>query len=237
MSRIFKLSEVMRFQTVTISDDGYEMENIAGKAFYSVSGLRGKVEGIPEYFPIILKVSNLRKPEKPKAEPSNGSQNLESRAADAETLSGRIMAEGHICGNTIEQETLLRVLASSLHNVSPDRAGDVAVQLAGAVKSAFHALDCPADAYIKNHVGKPLFGEKPCKTEWSIKTEQSIPEFKVFAKGDEREISTLMLKLELDTSDALQSLDDLRDVISGLVKEEIKKAIKPGGALPHASPR
>ncbi|MBN0839959.1 hypothetical protein JTM04_37205, partial [Pseudomonas aeruginosa] len=45
-------------------------------------------------------------------------------------IKGAIRSAAHVCGNTIEQETLSKVLANSLHNVSHEKAGDVAEQLA-----------------------------------------------------------------------------------------------------------
>ncbi|MBA1468864.1 hypothetical protein G9G78_28035, partial [Klebsiella pneumoniae] len=41
-------------------------------------------------------------------------------------IKGAIRSAAHVCGNTIEQETLSKVLANSLHNVSHEKAGDVA---------------------------------------------------------------------------------------------------------------
>ena len=44
-------------------------------------------------------------------------------------------------GETIEQRTLSAVLSSALHQIDADQAGDVAVKLAQAVKSAFQTLN------------------------------------------------------------------------------------------------
>lgn len=55
-------------------------------------------------------------------------------------IKGKISSAAYVCGNTIEEETLSKVLANSLHNVPHEKAGDVAELLARAVKSAFSAL-------------------------------------------------------------------------------------------------
>ncbi|EOI1119300.1 hypothetical protein [Klebsiella oxytoca] len=75
-----RLADAMCTLTVTIKDDGYELKSTAGKAFYGVSGIRGKVEGIPEYFPISLSVKDESKPV-PKAELSKALQNLDEQVS------------------------------------------------------------------------------------------------------------------------------------------------------------
>lgn len=308
-----KLADAMRTLTVTIKDDGYELESTTGKAFYSAWGTRGKVEGIPEYFPISLSVKDESNPV-PKAEQSKvqpgldeqvsaqltqiskadtsitslasnaditrkttscigaltslpiveltdaandvlyalffrgalASGDLPAKSGAAElrslgfaetghvatkyqgedyftwlTSAGQafaighlvktqfgkqpqnkyvlsmpippdddllikearirdgIISSGHICGNTIEQETLSGVLTNTLHYVNPKEAGDVAEQLAKAVKSAFYVL-------------------------------------------------------ELDTSEAKERPDEFHEVISEMVYSAITKALKPGGQLREA---
>lgn len=314
-----KLADAMRTLTVTIKDDGYELESTAGKAFYSAWGTRGKVEGIPEYFPISLSVKDESNPvpkaEQSKVQPgldeqvsaqltqiSNADTSITSLASNADitrkttscigaltslpiveltdaandvlyalffrgalasgdlpaksgaaelrslgfaetghvatkyqgedyftwlTSAGQAFAIGHlvktqfgklntshtgsitwlpfsvpasamselqaggagtdkgsigaahICGNTIEQETLSGVLTNTLHHVNPKEAGDVAEQLAKAVKSAFYVL-------------------------------------------------------ELDTSEAKERPDEFHEVISEIVYSAITKALKPGGQLREA---
>lgn len=45
------LKSVMLGLNIIRRDDGYELASPAGTAWYDASGVRGKVEGIPEYFP------------------------------------------------------------------------------------------------------------------------------------------------------------------------------------------
>ena len=78
------LADAMRTLIVTIKNDGYELKSIAGKAFYGVSGIRGKVEGIPEYFPISLSVKDESNPA-PKVEQSKASRNLDEQASAQRT--------------------------------------------------------------------------------------------------------------------------------------------------------
>lgn len=52
-----------------------------------------------------------------------------------------IFGESDTSNETIEQHTLSAVLSSTLHLVDADQAGDVAVKLAQAVKSAFQTLN------------------------------------------------------------------------------------------------
>ncbi|WP_276851125.1 hypothetical protein [Enterobacter oligotrophicus] len=377
-----KLADAMRTLIVTIKNDGYELKSIAGKAFYGVSGIRGKVEGIPEYFPISLSVDNKSKP-MPKAElskvqsgldeqvtiqdarisnvgmaitklasdlaetnnnitqiktsclgtltsrpiveltdaandvlyalffrgalasgdlpaksgaaelrslgfaetghvatkyqgedyftwltpvgqafaiehlvktrfgkqPANA-EALEEPSANPEGLSingvmvrGEIGSTAHIgealiCCNTIEQETLSGVLTNTLHHVNPKEAGDVAEQLAKAVKSAFSVLE---------HASGEQDKEQPKEPNLSVGT------FKIYHEGevkvaagplltDETEaerkarktVGTINLKLELDTSEAKERLDEFRTLISKAVNSAITDALKPGGKLREA---
>ncbi|WP_407257903.1 hypothetical protein [Klebsiella quasipneumoniae] len=57
-------------------------------------------------------------------------------------IKGAIRSAAHVCGNTIEQETLSKVLANSLHNVSHEKAGDVAEQLAGPLSLRLVRWEC-----------------------------------------------------------------------------------------------
>lgn len=372
-----KLADAMRTLIVTIKNDGYELKSIAGKAFYGVSGIRGKVEGIPEYFPISLSVKDESNPV-PKAELSkvqpgldeqvsaqltqisnadtsitslasgldkanaditrkttsclgtltslpiveltdaandvlyalffrgalaSGDLPAKSGAAElrslgfAETghvatkyqgedyftwltpegqalaikhlvktqfgkqpqnkyvlsmpippdddplikearIGDGIISSGHICGNTIEQETLSGVLTNSLHHVKPKEAGDVAEQLAKAVKSAFSVLE---------HASGEQDKEQPKEPDLSVGT------FKIYHEGEvkvaagplltdeieaerkaRKTVGTINLKLELDTSEAKERLDEFRTLISKAVNSAITDALKPGGKLREA---
>lgn len=372
-----KLADAMRTLIVTIKNDGYELKNIAGTAFYGVSGIRGKVEGIPEYFPISLSVKDESNPvpkaELSKVQPgldeqvsaqltqiSNADTSITSLASGLDkanaditrkttsclgTLTSRpiveltdaandvlyalffrgalasgdlpaksgaaelcslgfaetghvatkdqgedyftwltsagqafaighlvktqfgkqpqnkyvlsmpippdddplikearigdgIISSGHICGNTIEQETLSGVLTNTLHHVNPKEAGDVAKQLAKAVKSAFSVLE---------HASGEQDKEQPKEPDLSVGT------FKIYHEGevkvaagplstDETEaerkarktVGSINLKLELDTSEAKERLDEFRTLISKAVNSAITDALKPGGKLREA---
>ena len=150
-------------------------------------------------------------------------------------IKGAIRSAAHVCGNTIEQETLSKVLANSLHNVSHEKAGDVAEQLARAVKSAFSAL---------GHASGEQEKERPKESDLSVGT------FKVYSEGevkvasgsplaaeieagreDRKTAGTINLKLELDTSDAIEGINGLSKEISDLVDTAIADALKPGGRL------
>lgn len=378
-----KLADAMRTLIVTIKNDGYELKSIAGKALYGVSGIRGKVEGIPEYFPISLSVKDESNPV-PKAELSKvqpgldeqvsaqltqisnagtsitslasgldkanaditrkttsclgtltslpiveltdaandvlyalffrgalASGDLPAKSGAAElrslgfaetghvatkyqgedyftwlTSAGQAFAIGHmvktqfgklntshtgsitslpfsvpasamselqaggagtdkgsigaahICGNTIEQETLSGVLTNTLHHVNPKEAGDVAKQLAKAVKSAFSVLE---------HASGEQDKEQPKEPDLSVGT------FKIYHEGEvkvaagplstdeieaerkaRKTVGTINLKLELDTSEAKERLDEFRTLISKAVNSAIIDALKPGGTLREA---
>lgn len=377
-----RLVDVMHSLNITLKEEGFEIENAAGKAFYDKSGTRGKVEGIPEYFPISLSVDDKSKP-MPKAElskvqsgldeqvtiqdaqisnvgmaitklasdlaetnnnitqiktsylgtltsrpiieltdaandvlyalffrgalasgdlpaksgaaelrslgfaetghvatkyqgedyftwltpagqafaiehlvktrfgkqPANA-EALEEPSANPEGLSingvmvrGEIGSTAHIgealiCGNTIEQETLSGVLTNTLHHVNPKEAGDVAKQLAKAVKSAFSVLE---------HASGEQDKEQPKEPDLSVGT------FKIYHEGEvkvaagplstdeieaerkaRKTVGTINLKLELDTSEAKERLDEFRTLISKAVNSAITDALKPGGKLREA---
>lgn len=55
---------------------------------------------------------------------------------------GAVSKRANICGNTVEQDTLSKALASVLPELNPKEFNDVAVKMASAVKSAFNVLDC-----------------------------------------------------------------------------------------------
>ncbi|UWG09875.1 MAG: hypothetical protein [Bacteriophage sp.] len=150
-------------------------------------------------------------------------------------IKGKISSAAYVCGNTIEQETLSKVLANSLHNVPHEKAGDVAELLARAVKSAFSAL---------GHASGEQEKERPKESNLSVGT------FKVYSEGevkvasgsplaaeieagreDRKTAGTINLKLELDTSDAIESINGLSKEISDLVDTAIANSLKPGGRL------
>ncbi|HHE7609449.1 TPA: hypothetical protein ACPFH1_005324, partial [Klebsiella pneumoniae] len=150
-------------------------------------------------------------------------------------IKGKISSAAYVCGNTIEEETLSKVLANSLHNVPHEKAGDVAELLARAVKSAFSAL---------GHASGEQEKERPKESDLSVGT------FKVYSEGevkvasgsplaaeieagreDRKTAGTINLKLELDTSDAIESINGLSKEISDLVDTAIANSLKPGGRL------
>ncbi|WP_196772941.1 hypothetical protein [Raoultella ornithinolytica] len=219
MSGIPKLSDVMRSQTVTITNDGYEMESIAGKAFYSVSGLRGKVEGIPEYFPITLTVNNKR----------NITQLVsDTTSQSAGKFSGTVRApdKTHLCGNTIEQETLSAVLVHYLPTTDLDKAREHAVKLASAVKASFAELDRATGGYVIDKCASAFISSGKIIAE-------RIPSspLKPSLKGEGEQASTLMIKVEIDASSVLQSLDEVESAISKHLATGLDKALKPGGTI------
>ncbi|ENZ6605940.1 hypothetical protein ACG6Y3_005207, partial [Klebsiella pneumoniae] len=123
----------------------------------------------------------------------------------------------------------------SLHNVSHEKAGDVAEQLARAVKSAFSALGNASSEQDK---------VRPKESDLSVGTFKIYRDGKVkIASGspltaeieterEDRKIAgTINLKLELDTSDAIEGINGLSKEISDLVDTAIADALKPGGRL------
>lgn len=95
---------------------------------------------------------------------------------------------------SIEQETLSAVLINTLPHTPKDHAEDIALQLSGAVKRAFSALE----------------------------------------DKDNKEASILTVKLELDTSEAKERLDEFCTLISETVNSAITDALKSGGKLREA---
>ncbi|MFK3912027.1 DUF1983 domain-containing protein [Enterobacter cancerogenus] len=53
-----QLKHAMRLQHLSITDDGFTIQNGAGRANYDKFGLRTTVDGIPEYFPMTLAIDN-----------------------------------------------------------------------------------------------------------------------------------------------------------------------------------
>ncbi|WP_454823892.1 hypothetical protein [Klebsiella variicola] len=168
-------------------------------------------------------------------QPANRQLHPEGLSIKNAMIKGTISSAAHVCGNTIEQETLSKVLANSLHNVSHEKAGDVAEQLARAVKSAFSAL---------GHASSEQDKERPKESNLSVGTFKVYNEGKVKmasgspltaeieAEREDRKIAgTINLKLELDTSDAIESINGLSKEISDLVDTVIANSLKPGGRL------
>ncbi|HDX8940057.1 hypothetical protein GW952_11920 [Klebsiella michiganensis] len=287
------LADAMRTLKVTIKDDGFELKSFAGKAFYGASGLRGKVEGIPEYFPISFSVWDESTPVEPKAELSKVLPGLDEQVAaqaaqisnlgssitklttdlaetnasitqkstscvgamtslpfsvpassvneqhiDSARINKGSISEAHICGNTIEQETLSGVLTNTLHHVNPKEAGDVAKQLAKAVKSAFSVLEHASGEQDKEQPKEPNLSVGAFKIyhEGEVKVAVgplSTDEIEAERKA-RKTAGTLNLKLELDTSEAKERLDEFRTLISKAVNSVITDALKPGGKLREA---
>lgn len=93
---------------------------------------------------------------------------------------------------TIEQRTLSAVLSNSLHKVDPAQAGDAAVKLAQAVKSAFQTLNSgfAAGGYVSS--------------QWGIKMDPSVSHTTECVDKSER------LNCESDAHDPV-SLEDIKD--------------------------
>lgn len=51
-----RINEAMKSLVVTVNNDGYTLKSPAGESFYDAWGVRGKVNGIPEYFPVTLRL-------------------------------------------------------------------------------------------------------------------------------------------------------------------------------------
>lgn len=360
-----RLVDVMRSLNITLKEEGFEIENAAGKAFYGASGIRGKVEGIPEYFPISLSVKDESKPvpktELSKVQPgldeqvsaqltqiSNAGTSITSLASGLDkandditrkttsclgTLTSRpiveltdaandvlyalffrgalasgdlpaksgaaelrslgfaetghvatkyqgedyftwltsagqtfaighlvktqfgkqpqnkyvlsmpippdddplikearirdgIISSGHICGNTIEQETLSAVLVHYLPTTNLDKASEHAVKLASAVKASFIELGCSTGGYVSDRNTAPLiFGERMSESVIPAST------IKLNADGEEKQVSTLTVRVEMDASSVQQSLDEVESAISKHLATVLDKALKPGGTI------
>lgn len=53
-----QLKDVMQHQLISINDDGFSIQNAAGRADYDKFGLRTTVIGVPEYFPMALGIDH-----------------------------------------------------------------------------------------------------------------------------------------------------------------------------------
>ncbi|HBV2818138.1 hypothetical protein [Klebsiella grimontii] len=134
--------------------------------------------------------------------------------------------EGHLCGNSIEQETLSAVLVHYLPNVVMDKASENAIKLASAVKASFTELGRPTGGYVSGKNAAPqIFGARMAESVIPAST------IKLSADGERKPVSTLTIKLELDTSDALKNLDKFQTALSDPVVSAINKALRPGGSL------
>ncbi|HHR0987910.1 TPA: hypothetical protein ACS29V_003956 [Klebsiella oxytoca] len=180
--------------------------------------------------------ANAKALEKPSANPEGVSFN--NVIMRGEIGSTAHIGEARICGNTIEQETLSGLLTGTLHHVNPKEVGYVAEQLAKAVKSAFSVLE---------HASGEQDKEQPKEPDLSVGT------FKIYHEGEvkvaagplstdeieaerkaRKTVGTINLKLELDTSEAKERLDEFRTLISKAVNSAITDALKPGGKLREA---
>ncbi|POP41750.1 hypothetical protein CHU32_24610 [Superficieibacter electus] len=155
-------------------------------------------------------------------------------------------------GETIEQRTLSAVLSSALHQIDADQAGDVAVKLAQAVKSAFQTLNSgfAAGGYISSQWGIKLDSTGSLATENVDKSEcsdcesdvhdpVSLKDIKASREDDMLTIGNypgahLSSKLAVnaaaaETSEALSK--EMNEVIGTVVLNVIKEQSKPGGLL------
>ena len=134
--------------------------------------------------------------------------------------------EGQLCGNSIEQETLSAVLVHFLPTTNLDKASDHAVKLASAVKASFSELDRPTGGIVSGE-NAPLriFGEIIEPTTIPAST------IKPGADGEGKQVSTLTVRVEMDASSVLQSLDEVESAISKYIATVLDKGLKPGGKI------
>lgn len=155
--------------------------------------------------------------------------------------------EGQLCGNSIEQETLSAVLVHFLPTTNLDKASDHAVKLASAVKASFNELNATASDAITDQNGAKLTatgtlssGDKPDTASgrppasWFIKATGGIQtlecrNFWVGIDPADKQDSTVKVKLELDASEALKSIDDVSNAISKRIDAALDIALRPGG--------
>lgn len=134
--------------------------------------------------------------------------------------------EGHLCGNTIEQETLSSVLEHYLPTTNLDKASEHAVKLASAVKASFIELGCSTGGYVSDRNTAPLiFGERMSESVIPAST------IKLNADGEEKQVSILTVRVEMDASSVQQSLDEVESAISKHLATVLDKALKPGGKI------
>ena len=126
-----------------------------------------------------------------------------------------------LCGNTIEQETLSAVLVHFLPTTNLDKASDNAVKLASAVKASFAELDRPTGGVVSGEYAPlRIFGE--------IGDPITIPAstIKPGADGEGKQDSTITVKINVDASEAMKSLDELGSMakkIDAIVAEALQQ--------------
>ena len=152
--------------------------------------------------------------------------------------------EAELCGNSIEQETLSKVLANTLHTIDPEYAAKDAKLLAAAVNIAFNELNATTSNAITDQNGakcvavgdlssnaKPDTDSGRLSTGWSMETAGGIQtlgsrNFVVGIDPADKPDSTVKVKLELDTSEAMKSLDELGSMakkIDAIVAEALQQ--------------
>lgn len=153
---------------------------------------------------------------------------------------------------SIEQCTLSVVLSSALHQVDAERAGDVAVKLAQAVKSAFQTLysGFAAGGYVSSQWGIKMDPSVSHTTECVDKSERSdcesdahdsvlLKDIKDSRKGDTLTFGGYpgaMFTGKVDTKAAAAETmvvlsKEMNEAIVKVVLNVIKEQSKPGGLL------
>ena len=141
-------------------------------------------------------------------------------------IKGAISSEAHVCGNTIEQETLSSVLAHYLPNTPLDKARDHAVMLASAVKASFAELNHSTGGFVISRDGAAqVIGEKNSET--------IIPAsaLKPSTDGKEKRGATFTINIEVDASKATQALDEFSHAFDKRIASALEKGLMPGGKL------
>lgn len=134
--------------------------------------------------------------------------------------------EAELCGNSIEQETLSAVLVHFLPTTNLDKASENAIKLASAVKASFTELNRPTDGFVISRDGAPLiFGERISESVIPAST------IKLSADEEEKQVSTLTVRVEVDASSVQQSLDEVESAISKHIATVLDNALKPGGKI------
>lgn len=153
---------------------------------------------------------------------------------------------------TIEQRTLSAVLSNSLHLVDAAQAGDAAVKLAQAVKSAFQTLNSgfAAGGYVSSQWGIKIDPSVSHTTECVDKSERSdcesdahdsvsLKDIKDSRKGDMLPFGNYPRALLTGKVDFNAAAIETRVVLSNEMKEVIKEVVRkcieeqtrPGGLL------
>lgn len=141
-------------------------------------------------------------------------------------IKGEISSEAHVCGNTIEQETLSSVLAHYLPNTPLDKARDHAVMLASAVKASFAELNHSTGGFVISRDGAAqVIGEKNSET--------IIPAsaLKPSTDGKEKRGATFTINIEVDASKATQAFDEFSHAFDKRIASALEKGLMPGGSL------